>query len=189
MTSTALFVLFLAVTALLLAVRGVLRRAWFYDWPLISVLGLLTVLAGYFAWRDHDSILRLQALVDLPPYSKSIYVPRGAEMRTMARLIPANVPPNFPLTGQESEQVKSEIVSAKDLGTFWILETSSRPESIHDFYKNESHRKGWEVAEQSRIDLVLKRQGSTLTIFFMDDFPRPDTAVVYILQASSKAGG
>jgi hypothetical protein len=147
----------------------------------MAVFGVLALCAGYFAWRDYDSVRQLKVLVDLPPYNKSIYVPRAAEVRTTARLLPPNLPPNFPLSRQESEQVRNELMSTKDSGTYWILETSRSPDSIHDFYEKPIHRQGWEIIEQSRIHFVFRRQNSTLTIFFVDDFPRPNTGIVYIL--------
>jgi hypothetical protein len=190
MTLAVLFALFFGATLLFLALR---RGHWSsprYYWPSVAILAslvLLTGFVGHFAWRNHESIRQLKALVDLPPYDKSVYVPRGSEIRTIARLLPANVPPNFPLTRQENERTKNEMESAKDLGTFWLLETSSRPDSVRDFYEEEQHRQGWEIAEQSPIDVVLKRQNSTLEIFFLDDFPRPGTGIVYIFRETSGA--
>jgi hypothetical protein len=188
MESAQLFALFLVLTVVLLALRRASWRPRFYYWPSVAVFAVLAVFTGYFAWRDHDSVRQLKALVDLPPYDRSVYVPRAAEIRTIARSLPANVPPNFPVTRQQNEQVRNELMSAKDLGTFWILETSSSPDSILYFYKNENHRKGWEITEQSRIHFVFRRQSSTLAIFFLDDFPRPGTTIVYILHETSGSG-
>jgi hypothetical protein len=187
MTANDLFALFLVVTVLLLVLRCTPWSSRFHFWPTVAFFVLLTVFTGYFAWRDHEAVGQLKALVDLPPYNNSIYVPRGEEMRAIARLLPAAVPSNFPLTRQETEQVKTEIMSSKDLATFWIIETSSSPDSVHDFYESEHHRKGWEIAEQSRIHLVLGRQGSSLAIFFLDDFPRPDAAIVYVFRPNNRA--
>jgi len=185
MTPAELFMLFLPATVVLLALGRSSWRPRFYYWPLLAAFAFLTVLTGYFAWRNHESIRQLKVLIELPPFDKSVYVPRRAEIRTIARLIPANVPPNFPMSRQEMEQVKKEVASAEDLGTFWILESKISLDAIRDFYEKENHRRGWEITEQSRIHFLLKRENSTLEIFFIDDFPRPNTAIVYIFDGSS----
>jgi hypothetical protein len=190
MKSTSLLMLFLLAAVLLLALRGPVRRAtsrrfYFYYWPSVLVFSVLALCSGYFAWRDHASIQELKTLVDLPPYDKSVYVPHGTEIQTIARLLPANVPPNFPLTRQQTEQIRKDLMLPKGLEKFWILETPSSPDSVHDFYQGGNHRQGWEISEQSRIHFVLRRNGSTLTIFFLDDFPRPDTAIVYLFRETA----
>jgi hypothetical protein len=182
MTSAGLFALFLVVTVLLLVIGRTSWRPRFHFRATLTVFAFLTVFAGYFAWRDHESVGQLKALVDLPPYNKTIYVPKGEEMRTIARILPSNVPPNLPLTRQELEQVKNQIMSTKDSETFWIIETSGSP----DFYESEDHRRGWEIAEQSRVHFVLRRQSSTLTIFFLDDSPKPDTAILYVFRGNNR---
>jgi hypothetical protein len=188
MTPSELLAFFLAITVAILALpitlqsfRSASFRSGYRYRSLVSLFAGLTLIAAYFAWRDHNSVQQLKALIDVPPYDRSVYVPRAAEIRTIARSLPANVPPDFPLTRQEAEQARNELISAKDSGTFWILETSSRPPSVLNFYKDADHRRGWEIAEQSSIHLVLRHQNTTLTIFFLDDFPRPDTAIVYDL--------
>jgi len=191
MTSAGLFTLFALATVLLLAFRRPARRAvsprfFCYYWALVLAACFLASITGYFAWRDQASIRELKTLVDLPAYERTIYVPDNTEIRTIARLLPGNVPRNYPLTRQESEAIRKNLMSSRDSGRLWILVTSSAPSAIRDFYQIENHRLGWEISEQSQVHIVLKRGDSTLTIFFLDNFPRPQTAVVYLLRGPDR---
>lgn len=185
-STTQLFVFFLSVTALLISAR---RASWCprMNYPvLLLTFSGLTACTGYFAWRDYASIRELKHLIDLPPYDSTIYVPRTSEVRTIARLLPSRLPPNYPLSAGESTALKNDLAKAKDYDPTWILKTSHTPAFVRDFYQDEKRRKGWTITVDTPVGLILKNQKSVLTIFFTEDFPRPGTSIVYVLSDESQ---
>jgi len=172
MTPVALFLFLAAVFAGLVALQTVTRIRGARLTVSTTAIFCLTVIAGFFAWRS---------LIDVPPYDQTIYVPNQQEVHSIAAVLGAVPVMSYPFSREQAQQIKRDLLSQHASADYWILETSAKPAAIRDFYKMTSHRRDWEIVEESNTHFALRRNQSRLMIFFLDDFPRPQTSIVYVL--------
>ena len=181
MTPVALFLFLAAVFAGLVALQTVTRIRGARLTVSTTAIFCLTVIAGFFAWRSHRAIRQLQSLIDVPPYDQTIYVPNQQEVHSIAAVLGAVPVMSYPFSREQAQQIKRDLLSQHASADYWILKTAAKPAAIRDFYKMTSHRRDWEIVEESNTHFALRRNQSRLMIFFLDDFPRPQTSIVYVL--------
>jgi len=139
----------------------------------------LTGFAAYFAWRETRTIGELAELIDpVPSITDVTYVPTSAEVETIAQFL-AGVPGRGTLgTTQEERRDLAERVSERRT-EYWIIKTGLGSDSVFEFYRDAAPRRGWTIETDKPPWLLLARGSETLVLFVTDDFPRPETKILY----------
>lgn len=151
------------------------------------VLVGLAVFTGYFAWREHRALRELSLVIDpVPEITDVMYVPTSAEIQAIARGVAAVPGEGHGGLGSTPDQRRAFAESVDGLdGRYWKLETKLSPDRVAEFYRDASHRNGWDLTIDELPWLGLVRGNEALTIFVQDDWKSPHTTIWYIYDPRS----
>lgn len=160
----------------------VLRR---YPQTAAIVFFFLTLFSAYFGWRELRSVDELAALIDpVPEVVAVLYVPTPGEMQTIANAMAAT--PGTTPTGNTRDERRQFAKNVEDVRTrHWRLDTTMSPDSVIGFYRQQTHRRDWEITSDSPPFLSLERGVETLMIYTSRDRLRSITEVWYMYKQGS----
>jgi hypothetical protein len=186
----------MALTLFLLVLAGVFFWAGFraprHSWQYRSRGGFVAMLVlagftGYFAWREARTIRALAQLIDpVPEITDVTYVPTAAEVAGISQFL-ATVPGGRFRTTQEerrdfAERARETAEQAEQhRSDYWLMKTALSPDSVFAFYREAAPRRGWTVETDDAPWLFLSRGAERFVLFVTDDFPRPETKILYAL--------
>lgn len=149
------------------------------------VFFLLTIFSAYFGWREFRAVDELAALIDpVPEVVAVLYVPTPGEMQSIA-IAMAAVPGTTRSgnTQAERRQLAKNVESLR--ARHWRLDTAMSPDSVISFYREQRHRRDWQIASDSPPFLTLKRGMESLMIYTSHDRLRSIKEVWYMYKQGS----
>ncbi len=159
-----------------------LRR---YPQTAAIVFFFLTIFIAYFGWREIRAVDELAALIDpVPEVVSVLYVPTPGEMQAIAKAMAAA--PGTTRTGNtqaERQQLAKKVEGVRS--RYWRLDTTLSPGAVISFYRDQSHRRDWEMMADAPPFLSLKRGAETLMIYTSRDRLRSKTEVWYTYRQGS----
>jgi len=143
------------------------------------------VLWGMLLWRENQSLRALSEIVDVPKVTQAYAPPNGREMKFLGRTLTKGPQYNRIVTPEDSKELSKTIAASGDYD-MWVIETPLSPPDVRRFYEDESHRRGWQLASDAEIVILLKREDKSMLISFDKSKSGKGTTVIYYLEPAPK---
>ena len=141
---------------------------------------LMAVFASYFATRNFSAIGELSAIIDpVPEITEVSYIPTKSEASAISNMLGTTTPPH----NKDSQLQLNKLIHERRT-EYWSVTTPLPASSILKFYRDNAHKKGWTVKNESLPWLMFTRGPEKLSIYISDNDSGIGSKLLYSLELS-----